>query len=239
MSSDRAGKLPPRNQPEMPGYFRKDRTGRDEFLSQLGHFSEEHRTLFSRLCDMWEPDLPYSKFFAKAGHEFLNADATLHTLMTHLERGNCGIVALVARNDQLEKDRIILTDRDAPRFWYWLVENLWQSCRVSDRDPFPTVKAVVKRGGFADDVLQPLSLAEISSSFMESHADDLILYALPDMDGKTLIVTPATLPYMVEVARLKIRAHLADSPLQPILARMLGTVVSSMRKSLTLNDDQF
>jgi hypothetical protein len=129
MNTDRAGKLPPRNQPEMPSYFRKDRTGRDEFLSQLGHFGEEHRALFSRLCDMWEPDLPYSKFFSKAGHEYLNAEATLHTLMIHLEKGNCGLIANTVRDGKLEKDRIILTDRDSPRFWYWLVENSWQECR--------------------------------------------------------------------------------------------------------------
>ena len=33
MSVDPAGKLPSGNQPEMPGYFRKDRTGRDEVLT--------------------------------------------------------------------------------------------------------------------------------------------------------------------------------------------------------------
>ncbi len=239
MSVDRAGKLPPRNQPEMPAYFRKDRVGRDEFLSQLGHFGEEHRALFSRLCDMWEPDMAYSKFFAKAGHEFLNADATLHTLMVHLEKGNCGLIANIVKDGQLEKDQIILTDRDAPRFWYWYVENLWQTCRVSDRTKFPTVKSVVKRGGFSDDVLQPLSLAEISGTFIDDHFDDVILYALPDLDGKTLIVTPATLTSMVEVAKLKIRAHLANSPVQPILARLMGTVVSNIRTSLSKNDTQF
>ena len=240
MSADRAGKLPPRNQPEMPSYFRKGRTERDEFLSQLGHFNEEHRALFSRLCDMYEPDMPYSKFFAKAGHEFLNADAALHTLMIHMERGNCGLIANVVKDGQLEKDRIILTDRDAPRFWYWYVENLWQSCRVSDRDAFPTVRAVRKKGeGFSSDILQPLSLAEISSSFIQSHQNDLIMYALPDLDGKTLIVTPATIPMMVEVSRFKIRAHLSDSPMQPVVAKYMGTVVSSMRNSLLRDDTQF
>ncbi|MDF1567872.1 MAG: hypothetical protein RQ801_07395 [Spirochaetaceae bacterium] len=239
MNTDRAGKLPPRNQPEMPSYFRKDRTGRDEFLSQLGHFGEEHRALFSRLCDMWEPDLPYSKFFSKAGHEYLNAEATLHTLMIHLEKGNCGLIANTVRDGKLEKDRIILTDRDSPRFWYWLVENSWHECRVADRKPFPTLGSFAGRGGFPQDVLQPLSLAEISSSFIDKHADDVILYALPDIDGMTLIVTPAAISFMVDVARIKIRAHLADSPVQPILSRLLGTVVSSLRASLGKNDNLF
>jgi hypothetical protein len=223
----------------MPSYFRKDRVSRDEFLSQLGHFGEEHRALFSRLCDMWEPDMPYSKFFAKAGHEYLNAEASLHTLMTHLEKGNCGLVSNTVRDGQLEKDRIILTDRDSPRFWYWLVENRWQSCRVSDRKNFPTVASVRKKGGFPSDVLQPLSLAEISGTFIDSHNDDIIMYALPDLDGKKLIVTPAVLPLMIEVSRFKIRANLLDSPTQPIIARLLGTVVSSLRKSLEKNDNLF
>lgn len=239
MSADRAGKLPPRNQPEMPAYFRKDRVGRDEFLSQLGHFGEEHRALFSRLCDMWEPDMPYSKFFAKAGHEYLNADATLHTLMTHLEGGNCGLITNTVRDGVLEKDRIILTDRDSPRFWYWLVENRWQACRVADRLPYPTVTSVKKRGSFPSDVLQPLSLAEISDTFIQNHIDDVIMYALPDLDGKTLIVTPAVLFLMIDVSRFKIRANLLDSPLQPVLSRLMGTVVSSLRKSLALNDNLF
>ena len=239
MSAENAAKIPPRNQPEMPTYFRMDRVGRDEFLSQLGHFGEEHRAMFSRLCDLWEPDLPYSKFFAKAGHEYLNADATLHTLMTHLEKGNCGLISEVYRNGELEKDRIILTDRDDLRFWYWIVENEWQACRASDRHPFPTVAGVKKRVGFPSKSLQPLSLAEISDTFIRENADEVVLYALPDLDGKSLIVTPAALPMMMETARLKIRSILSDSPLQPILAKMLGTVVSSLKTSLSQNDDEF
>lgn len=239
MSADRAGKLPPRNQPEMPAYFRKDRVGRDEFLSQLGHFGEEHRAIFSRLCDMFEPDMAYSKFFAKAGHEYLNADATLHTLMIHLEGGNCGLIANTVRDGQIEKDRIILCDRDSPRFWYWLVENRWQACRVSDRLPYPTVASVKKQGSFPRDVLQPLSLAEISDTFIQIHYDDVIMYALPDLDGKTLIVTPAVLPLMIDISRFKIRANLLDSPLLPVLSRLMGTVVSSLRKSLAMNDNLF
>ena len=239
MSADRAGKLPPRNQPEMPSYFRKDRTGRDEFLSQLGHFGEEHRALFSQLCDMWEPDMPYSKFLAKAGHEYLNADTTLHTLMVHLEKGNCGLISNTVRDGQLEKDRIILADRDSPRFFYWLVENRWQSCLVSDRKKYPILGNFKKRGGFPLDVLQPLSLTELSGNFIQSHLDEVIMYALPDMDGKTLIVTPVVLPVMVEVSRFKIRANLANSPVQPVLAKILGTVVSSLRKSLEKDDNLF
>jgi len=239
MSADRAGKLPPRGQPEMPSYFRKDRVGRDEFLSQLGHFGEEHRALFSRLCDMWEPDMPYSKFFAKAGHEYLNADTALHTLMVHLEKGNCGLIANTVRDGKLEKDRIILVERDSPRFFYWLVENRWQSCRISDRKTFPTLASFKKRGGFPDDVLQPLSLTELSGSFIQNHAEEVIMYALPDLEGKTLITTPAVLPVMIEVSRLKIRANLANSPMQPQLSRILGTVVSSLRKSLEKDDNLF
>jgi len=239
MSADRAGKLPPRDQPEMPSYFRKDRVGRDEFLSQLGHFGEEHRALFSRLCDMWEPDMPYSKFFTKAGHEYLNADTALHTLMVHLEKGNCGLIANTVRDGKLEKDRIILVDRDSPRFFYWLVENRWQNCRIADRTTFPTLKSFQKHGGFPKDVLQPLSLTELSGSFIQSHQDEVIMYALPDLGGKTLITTPAVLPVMVEVSRFKIRANLANSPMQPLLARILGTVVSSLRKSLEKDDNLF
>ena len=223
----------------MPSYFRKDRVGRDEFLSQLGHFGEEHRALFSRLCDMWEPDLPYSKFFAKAGHEYLNADTILHTLMIHLEQGNCGLISNTVKDGRLEKDRIILTERDSPRFFYWLVENYWQACRVSDRKSFPTLAEFKKLKGFPSNVLQPLSLSELSGAFIQSHQDEVALYALPDLEGKTLIVTPAVLPLMVEVSRYKIRASLANSPMQPVLARILGTVVSSLRKSLEKEDDLF
>jgi len=239
MSADRAGKLPPRDQPEMPSYFRKDRVGRDEFLSQLGHFGEEHRGLFSRLCDMWEPDMPYGKFFTKAGHEYLNADTVLHTLMVHLEKGNCGLIANTVRDGKLEKDRIILVDRDSPRFFYWLVENRWQSCRISDRKTFPTLGSFQKHGGFPNDVLQPLSLTELSGSFIQSHLDEVIMYALPDLEGKTLITTPAVLPVMVEVSRFKIRANLANSPMLPLLARILGTVVSNLSKSLEKDDSLF
>ncbi len=239
MNLDQSDNVPPRNQPEMPTYFRLDRVGRDEFLSQLGHFGEEHRTMFSRLCDIWEPDIPYIKFLAKAGHEYLNVEATLHTLMTHLEKGNCGLITEVCRGSELEKDRIILTDRDSYRFWYWLVENKWHACRASGSSPFPTFSMMKKRAGFPSENLQPLSLAEINGEFIRKNEDKVALYALPDLDGKSLIVTPAALPVMMDAARLKIRDILSDSPLQPILAKMLGTVVSSLKTSLSRNENEF
>ncbi len=239
MSAQKAVTIPPRDQPEIPAYFRKDRVARDEFLSQLGHFNEEQRSVFNRLCDMWEPDLLYRKFFSRAGHEFLNTDVLLHTLMNHLERGNCGLIANTVRQGELEKERIILTDRNSPRFWYWFVENLWHTARVADREDFPSVNILKKKPGFTTQLLQPLSLTEISGRFIQAHENDVIIYVLPALEGNKIVVTPASVYSLIEVSRLKIRAYLSDSPLLPILAKMMKTVVSSLVKSLRHNEDSF
>lgn len=229
-----------RNQPPMPEYFRKDRIGRGEYLSQLGHFSEEHRSLFNRLCDFWEPVLPYNKFFSKAGHEFMNADTALETLMSHLEAGRTGLLVPALREGELKPATIILSERDDDRFWYWLVEKEWQENLVSDRKTFPNVAAFQEtRRGISRERLIPLSLAEISTRFIENHRDEVSLFVLPDIDELSIIVTPATLTHLISASRLKIRVGLSDSPLLPVIARLMGTVVSDVKKELHTNDDTY
>jgi len=232
-------KLLLRNQPEMPSYFKKDRVGRDEFLSQIGQFPEEQRSLFNRLCDMWEPDIPYSKFILKVGNDFLDVEKTLSSLINRLEKEGCGLFSMTINDGEIGKDRIILTDRSSPRFWYWKIENKWQECRTSDRKPFPVLKEFQDKKGFNTQIIQPLSLSEISSSFINEHINEVVIYALPDIDGKTLIVTPYSLQYLFDVARMKIRVNLSNSPILSVLARYTGTVPSNLIKDLEQDSNIF
>ena len=228
-----------RDQPEMPGYFGMNRKGRDEFLSQIGHFSEEQRTLFSLLCDMWEPDIPYAKFITKARHGHMNAEPTLNALMNQMEREKCGLISCSVKENRLEKTRIILTERDSLRFWYWKVENAWQRIQVDDREPFPSLAAFQERTSFPSGSLQPLSLTDISESFVRRLYSQVQLCTLSDVSDSAFIITPASIPVMVRAARSKVRSVLANSSFLPVLSRLLGTVVSDLRRCLLKNDHSF
>ena len=201
-----------RDQPEMPGYFKMNRVGRDAFLSQVGHFGEEQRTLFSLLCDMWEPDITYAKFLTKARHGHMNAEQALNALMSQLERGKCGLISCSVKENRLEKTRIILTERDSLRFWYWSVENAWERIQVDDREPFPSVDAFAQEASFPGSSLQPIALTDISESFVRRLYSQVQLCTLSDVSDSPLILTPASIPLMVRAARRKVRGVLANSP---------------------------
>lgn len=239
MSAQDAKPIPLRDQPEMPGYFGMDRMGRDEFLSQVGHFSEEQRTLFSLLCDMWEPDIPYAKFLTKARHDHMNAEPALNAIMSQLERGKCGLIVCSAGEDRLEKSRVILTERDSPRFWYWSVENAWHRAQADESLPFPALGDFSHYESFPNDSLEPLSLADISESFVRGRGSEVRLYTLSDLTDSPFILTPSSVFLMVQACRRRLRSILANSALQPLLSRLLGTVVSDLRRSLLKNDHSF
>lgn len=239
MSAQGTKPIPLRDQPEMPGYFGMNRKGRDEFLSQAGHFSEEQRTLFSLLCDMWEPDISYVKFLTKARHDHMNAEPALNAIMSQLERGKCGLIVCSAVENRLEKSRVILTERDSPRFWYWSVENAWQRVQVDESLSFPALGDFSHHESFPNDSLETLSLADISESFIRGRGSEVRLYTFSDLTDSPFILTPSSVFLMVQACRRRLRSILANSPLQPLLSRLLGTVVSDLRRSLLKNDHSF
>ncbi|MCG8453558.1 MAG: hypothetical protein MI717_10305 [Spirochaetales bacterium] len=230
---------PLRNRPEMPSYFKKDRVGRDAFLSQIGHFNEEQRGLFNRLCDFWEPDMLYSKFITKVSGEFLNASASFDTLITYLEKAHCGLISRVMKDGQMVKDRIILTDRDDLRHWYWRVDEAWKRCGSGDGSSFPTVEDFSSLEGFPAENLEPLSPAELSSSFSLSEGNLVKIFILGGLPGSALIVTPATMEDLLGQSRNKLKDQLSDNLMQSVLSRLLGIMSSEMLRFLGQKDEEF
>ena len=224
----------------MPSYLRKDRVGRDSFLSQIGAIGDEYRTLFSLLCDMLEPELSYKKFISKMESRYPTIVDMIGILMSHLEKGRCGIISPPLQNGRSENARIILTNRDAPRFWYWYIENAWKAAQTSAQEPYPTVEAFRKLGNFPLDVCRPLPLAKISNDLMRENADEIILYAVQNSNKNPILATPPTLAAMVEVSREKIRGTISKSlNLQTKVSQLLGLIDSVFRQSISTKDHHF
>ena len=240
MTDKQGDKVLTRNQPEMPSYFSNDGIGREAFLSQIGAIGNEYRNLFGMLCEMMEPDLNYKKFINKMLPKFPAIVEMLAVLMEHLEKGRCGILVKALQGDQTVNDRIILTERDSPRFWYWYVENAWLTVRNSSKEPYPSVESFQKMQGFSTDVLQRLILSDISSEFINKHANEIIVYSIQTANKHRVIATPATLNTMINISREMIRQNITNNlQLQTEYSRLLGVSNDVLLNSVSGKDDKF
>jgi len=228
-----------RNQPEIPSYIFKSSAERGEFLSQLGHFDEEQKMMFNRLCDMWDPDIPYSKFLAKVDSEFSHAEPTLRQLMLGLEKGKSGAITLSVEDGKLVMDRISLAEHDSLRFWYWIVENSWQRCLASSLKEYPTLDGTHQYDALPRGILQPLALVEVTQSFIKNSINDLVVYVLPDLDGRKIVVTPPSIYLLIDLSRMKIRNDLAEGVIRSNLANLMGGVEREFDQQLTRNEHDF
>ncbi len=229
-----------RNQPEMPSYFSDDRIGRETFLSQIGAIGNEYRNLFSMLCEMLEPDLNYKKFINKMLPQFPAIVEMLDVLMEHLQEGRCGIIVKALQGDQTVSARIILTERDSSRFWYWYIENAWLTAKNSNQESYPTVESFQKMRGFSAGILQRLVLSDISREFIDKHANEIVLYSIQTASNHRIIATPATLDNMISVSRKRVHQNITKSlQLQTEISRLLGMPNAALLNSASGGDDKF
>ncbi len=240
MTDKQGDKVLTRNQPEIPSYFRNDEIGRKTFLSQIGAIGDEYRNLFSMLCEMLEPVLNYKKFINKMLPKFPDIVEMLDVLMEHLEKGRCGILVKALQGDQMVNDLIILTERDSPRFWYWYVENAWLTVRNSRKKPYPSAESFQKMHGFSTDILQRLILSDISSDFIDKHANEIAVYSIQTTNNHRVIATSTTLDTMINISWEMVRQNITKSlQLQTEFSRLLGISNDVLLGSVSGKDDKF
>ncbi|OQX29584.1 MAG: hypothetical protein B0D92_03030 [Spirochaeta sp. LUC14_002_19_P3] len=233
--------IPSRNNPEMPSYMQADQRGRDSFLSQIGVADSESRTLFYDLCDMEDPFPSVEKVLGKLQAKYPSINEMLDSLMRQLVKGRCGLITLALKNGTLQKDRIILTERDDLRFWYWYIENAWLSTTNSDSTSFPTVEDYKRIKGFPADSIYKLTAENISSEYASRCAHEIKLCSFQSANQDSqLLLTPASIMSIADITKSRIHRMIKDnSTFKNELIRYLNIVVSDFEKLIAEPDGHF
>ena len=165
---------------DLPAVFQMDLSQREEFLSQVGSFTQEQRRIFHRICDFFDPMLDYNRFVLHAGKDILFANNQIEILMRKIRNAHYGLLKFKNDQGELKPDRIIITNRDSQGFYKHLIEDEIQRLTLDDSRSFLTLEEMEK-GNFRIpyDLVETIYPESVSPQYITKVAEEDKIFLSP------------------------------------------------------------
>ncbi|MDC7233362.1 MAG: hypothetical protein PQJ58_09015, partial [Spirochaetales bacterium] len=181
-------------QKELPSVFQMDLPKREEFLSQVGSFTQEQRRIFHRICDFYDPFLDYNRFVLHAGKDILFANNQIEILMKKLKRAHYGLLEFKFIDGELKPSRIVVTNRDAVEFYNSLINDEIQRNLMDEGKPFLTMEEMEEQNLTVPfDYLESIGPEQLSPGFIRSNKNRAGVYTLKLKTGANLLLASGSL----------------------------------------------
>ena len=225
---------------ELPGVFQMELSQREEFLSQVGSFTQEQRRIFHRICDFFDPMLDYNRFVLHAGKDILFANNQIEILMRKIRNAHYGLLKFKNDQGELKPDKIIITNRDSSFFYKNLVEDEIQRLMLDDNRVYLTLEEMEKSNlRLPFDLVETIYPETISPRFIDEIKSEEKIYTMPLKTGGAVLVTSQSLDALLEIARKKINSALNNSSFISAMSRVMGLKISEIQKKQYTNDPGF
>lgn len=229
-----------RNNPPVPKYFQYDQIQKEEFLSQLGNYTQEQRSLFRKLCEFWEPELAFERFLKQEKDGFSFLDSHLRFLMTRLSSSRCGLLQMKVDKGDLVPDRIILTEPDSIRYFYYVLENEYLKVLLQEDKAFIGDEYLLEAGiTIPSEFVEDLNHTEISNEFLSQQKNNVRILRISLEGSKPFFCTPYTVQHVIRIARENIRLFLSNSQVITLVAKLMGQMNSEVQRSVGTTDTIF
>ena len=224
----------------LPSVFQMDLSHREEFLSQVGSFTQEQRRIFHRICDFYDPMLEYNRFVLHAGKDILFANNQIEILMRKIRNAHYGLLKF--RNDQgeLKPDRIIISDRDSKAFYKHLIEDEIQRLMLDDARSYLSL-IELEKGNFSIpyDIIDTIYPEAMSPRFVQKMREEEKIFSIPLKSGGALLSTSNSLEFIIEISHSKIKNALNSSTFISVLSRYMDLKISDIQKRQFSRDTAF
>ena len=224
----------------LPTVFQMDLSQREEFLSQVGSFTQEQRRIFHRICDFFDPMLDYNRFVLHAGKDILFANNQIEILMKKIRNAHYGLLKF--RNDQgeLKPDRIIISNRDSKSFYKHLIEDEIQRLMLDDSRGFISLEEMEKL-----NFRLPFDLVEtqypdiLSPQYVKKLKESEKIYTMPLKSGGGMLFTSHSLEFILEICYGKIKNALKNPTFISTVSRYMDLKISDIQKKQFSKDKGF
>jgi hypothetical protein len=207
---------------ELPDYFDYDPTELDAFLSQIGMFTPDQRTIFAALCQNRTAAIDYDRQLKSLNVK--NPIGELDALLERLKRN--GYAVVLTRTDEKGesvKHKIVLTNQHSLSYCYFRLHEELNRMFDDPRFPFPTQQELEDRNvSVFGKYLVDLEKEELSSVSFKAKAEKLAIFAVPAMKSK-VVVPAGKLNELIQFSIKKVHTFLLDSNLLTAVARANGS----------------
>ena len=225
---------------ELPQYYRMESFRREEFLSQLGSFTQIQYQLFHNLCDFWSPVLDYNQFILKSSKSFLASNNQLELLMGKLKAAHIGLLQYTLVDGELKANRIILSDKNDFSFYYYLCEDLLARHIFNNKQPFITEKAFDDEGiDLPKDMITIMESRMLSPGFAETSKEKPAIIAVPRKLKDPLLIPSGMIEDYITALVTHIRQEMTNTSLMEHLSRITDQKISELQKGLTKREPAF
>ena len=217
---------------KVPEYFHMETFRREEFLSQVGSFTQVQYQLFHTICDFWEPVLDYNQFILKSAKSFLASNNQIELLMDKLKAAHVGLLQYTDINGELKPSRIILSEKDSREFYYYLGEDLMVKQIHDHPHPFMTAKAYDDEGiSLPEGMVTHLENSMLSPGYAGS-VNEPVLIGIPRTMKSPILLPSGMLEEFVDAMISHIRSEASSPSALENLSRITDEKISDIQKSM-------
>lgn len=230
-----------RSKPPVPNYFKFDQIQKDEYLSQLGNYTQEQRSLFQKICESWEPELAFERFLKKEKDGFSFLENHTRTLLNRLSNSRAGLMQMRIESGELVPHHIILCEPDSIRYFYYRLENEYLRILLQDDEkslinPNYLLETAIT---LPEEYVEDLNHSEISNEFLNQQRDHVRILRVAMEGAEPFFCTPYTIEHVIRISRVNIRGFLSNSQMLTLVAKLMGSMNSEVQRNLGTTDMVF
>ncbi|MFW6364268.1 MAG: hypothetical protein ACOC0D_10525, partial [Spirochaeta sp.] len=211
---------------------------REEFLSQLGNFTPQERSIFHRLCKRWAPEIPYQRFLMNL--DIKNAAGDLNSLMTKLKKHRMGTITYRMEDGFRKPETIVLTPQDGVLFYMKTVDDYYIQLQETLSAPLPYESDVVSQYQQIPDehirTIDYLDLLHIVGGNQEPYP---CIYRIPVQDSDSIYATPTSAKWLIHAAVGKLRAFFSNPNYLEIAAKIQKSSLIEIKQQLGTRNPEF
>lgn len=221
-----------------PDFIHKDDLAREEFLSQLGNFSPQERTIFRRLCERWEPEIKYQRFLHNL--DIKNAAGDLNSLISKLQKQRMAILNFKVEEGIRKPESITLCSQDGTAFYARLIDEYYVKLQESLAEPLPFESDLNKLYPHISSA-EYLNLTYLELLRMTADKDNIAsgIYRIQLLGGDALLASASSLKWLIHAAIGKLRAFFSNPNYLALAAKIQNTSLLEIKQRLNTRNPDF
>ncbi len=225
---------------DLPAVFQMDLPKREEFLSQVGSFTQEQRRIFHRICDFYDPALDYNRFVLHAGKDILFANNQIEILMKKLKNAHYGLLQFHVHEGELKPEKIIISNRDSKEYYSALIDDEIQRILLDETRSFLTLDELEEMNQHVPfDMVETITPEVLApKAFSAARGPNRIL-SLHLKHGVPLLLTGGSARTVIGIGQLRIRNALKNTSFITVMSRFMDNKISDIQKKMRTADRRF
>ena len=223
-----------------PKFVLCDEKEREVYLSQTGNFTPGERSLFHKLCNIWEPIIPLKKLFNHAHKDMPNINTVFSQLLAKLKKLRMGIIAVNMVGTKRVQEGLILCEPDDKDFHLQVLNDELYNVYEDLSLPLPTSKNLMARGIRIPDIhITKANYQFAANVHISKKRDSSDILALQLPGNNMFLIPQKAITRMLTIQISKMQLYFQNEAFQDLGTTVTQKSFTAFRASIGLQDPVF